>query len=350
MSLFIPLRKVDAAQRMVYGQIDETPDRAGEVFDYKSSKRHFQTWSRSVRKATDGKSLGNVRAMHGAVAAGKLESIQFDDEARCIQLVARIVDDAEWQKVEQGVYTGFSPGGRYIKRWRDGAYTRYTAEPSEISIVDLPCIPSASFTMVKVDGAEVEVPFADDGADPDADDDAAVDSDEDGDGQPATYSREHLAELLASLDWLDGGDWVEDWSVNGRPIADDLRDWLEEGADLVATYLDDSQEEDGSSDGNDFAASARPRGLMKMQRDLETLRKSLGRLSGERDQLKARVSALESQPRPGGPVLKAVSKGDDVAALGLSDQMRAIETMEDGDAKTLALIKLAHQQPKTFRF
>lgn len=343
MSLFIPLRKVDVAQRMVYGQIDETPDRAGEVFDYKSSKRHFLSWSKTIRKATGGKSYGNVRAMHGPVAAGKLEDIRFDDDRRSIQLAAHIIDDAEWQKVEQGVYTGFSPGGRYVKRWKDGDYTRYTAEPSEISIVDLPCIPSASFTLIKADGIEEDVPFSVDGADGSADDDES----DGGDVAPASYSRERLAELLASLDWLDAaGDWQEDWADGGHPIAGDLRDWLEQGADLLEPYLTD----DGDSDEDAFAASAHPRGLMKMRRDLDALRKSLDGLAGERDRLMGRVAALESQPRSGGPVLKAVSKGDDVSVSGIAEQERAIEAMEDGDAKTLALIKLAHRQPKVFRF
>lgn len=347
MSLFIPLRKVDAAQRLVYGQIDETPDRAGEVFDYKSSKKHFVAWSKTIKKASGGKSLGNVRAMHGSVAAGKLESISFDDKNRSIQLTARIIDDGEWEKVEQGVYTGFSPGGRYIKRWRDGNLTRYTAEPSEISIVDLPCIPSASFTMVKADGAEVEVPFSADGSSDDDDDDDDDDADT-GSDQPVTYSRDHLAELLASLDWLDqSGDWEEEWALGDQPIPDDVLNWLEDGAAILAAYVSDD-DQDASGD-DDLEASAKPRGWRKVQRDLNGLRKSLGRLAGERDQLKARLAALESQPKPGGPVLKAVSKGEDVG-FALSEQERLSKSIEDKDARSLALIKLAHQQPKVLRF
>ena len=60
---------------------------------------------------------------------------------------------------EQGIYTGISPGGKYQRRWRDGKNCRYTAKPHEISLVDVPCIPSASFTLIKADGAEIEVPF-----------------------------------------------------------------------------------------------------------------------------------------------------------------------------------------------
>lgn len=159
LAMFVPLAKADAAQRLVYGYIDETPDRAGEVMDYDTSKPHFEAWSDTFAKATDGKSVGNLRAQHGKVAAGIFEKIAFDDDAKRIELCARIVDDNEWAKVEAGVYTGFSPGGRYAKRWQDGAHRRYTALPSEISIVDLPCIPTATFTMVKADGLEEQVEF-----------------------------------------------------------------------------------------------------------------------------------------------------------------------------------------------
>ena len=85
--------------------------------------------------------------MHSRIAAGKLTDIAFDDEGKRILVAAKIVDDDEWQKVVEGVYTGFSQGGRYVKRWSDPetGMTRYTAEPSEISMVDVPCLPGATF-------------------------------------------------------------------------------------------------------------------------------------------------------------------------------------------------------------
>jgi hypothetical protein len=151
--VFVPISKIDAKKQIIYGTAaDETPDRAGEIFDYDTSKPYFKTWSDSAAKATNGKSVGNVRAMHGAVAAGKLSDIGFDDAAKKIQVAAHIVDANEWQKVEQGVYTGLSIAGKYIKRWDDGDLKRYTADPVEVSLVDLPCNPGATFEVVKADG------------------------------------------------------------------------------------------------------------------------------------------------------------------------------------------------------
>ncbi|SDA33530.1 hypothetical protein SAMN02799622_05547 [Methylobacterium sp. UNC378MF] len=162
LSLFLPLTKVDAANRLVYGLATaETPDRAGEVCDYASTKPLYEKWSGSIAKATDGRSLGNLRAMHGKVAAGKVTQIAFNDDAKQIEICAKVVDDAEWKKVEEGVYTGFSQGGAYAKRWRgEDGLMRYTADPSEVSLVDLPCLPSATFQVLKADGAAEMRAFA----------------------------------------------------------------------------------------------------------------------------------------------------------------------------------------------
>ena len=154
--LFIPITKVDAAKRLVYGVVTaERPDAIGEVCDYATTKPLYQKWSQGFADATDGKSLGNLRAMHGNVAAGKLTEIIFADDAKQIEICAKVVDDAEWAKVEEGVYTGFSQGGKYLKRWPDPAnptLTRYTAEPVEVSLVDNPMLPGATFQVVRAGG------------------------------------------------------------------------------------------------------------------------------------------------------------------------------------------------------
>jgi len=158
--IFIPLAKADATERLVFGSFDETPDRSGEICDYATAKPAFESWSAELQKVSDGKSLGNIRGQHSNIAAGKLVELTFDDDLKKIGFVARIVDDNEWRKVEEGVYTGFSPGGRYAKRWQDGRYKRYTPQVRELSIVDVPCNPTATFTMVKADGSEEQREFA----------------------------------------------------------------------------------------------------------------------------------------------------------------------------------------------
>src|SRR6266849_4746914 len=160
MDIFVPILKVDASQREVHGVMaEEARDRANEIFDYESSKPYVQAWSREIEKTTDGKSAGNVRGQHGKIAAGKLVSITFDDVTKTIPVVAKIVDNNEWEKVQEGVYNGFSIGGSYVNKWADGNTIRYTAKPREVSIVDNPCMYGAKFTMVKADGVEEEKDF-----------------------------------------------------------------------------------------------------------------------------------------------------------------------------------------------
>lgn len=153
-SMFIPLTKIDEEQRLVYGVATaEKSDRAGETMHYDSSKPFYEKWSEEVKKASGGKSLGNVRAMHGKVAAGKLQEIVFNDEDKQIEVCAKVVDDNEWKKVQEGLYTGFSHGGSYVKVWKEGEKTYYTADPVELSLVDIPCLKEAAFSVIKSDGA-----------------------------------------------------------------------------------------------------------------------------------------------------------------------------------------------------
>jgi hypothetical protein len=154
---FMRLTKIDAVQRTVTGVLAaECIDLSGEILDYETAKPAFKAWSDELEKSTDGKSKGNVREMHANSAVGKLIDIWFDDATKSIHGTAKIVDDAAWKKCEAGVYTGFSLGGKYEKRWQDPANTnakRYTPSIVEVSVVDLPCIPVAKFEFVKADGA-----------------------------------------------------------------------------------------------------------------------------------------------------------------------------------------------------
>lgn len=153
--LYIPIRKIEEERRLVYGiAAAEEVDRAGEIFDYESSKPYIETWSAQQAKESGGANYGNVRAMHGDVSAGKIvRPIDFDDESKTVNVCIKVVDDGEWRKVLEGVYTGLSFGGQYVRRWEDGAAMRYTLKPQELSLADRPCVPSASIVeVVKSDG------------------------------------------------------------------------------------------------------------------------------------------------------------------------------------------------------
>lgn len=162
--IFLPITKVDEETRTVYGLITaEKVDKSNEVLDYASSKPLFESWSSDLNRASGGKNYGNVREMHGSNAAGMFnQPLGFDDATKVIEGAAKIVDEAAWAKVMAGVYTGFSIGGKYVKRWQDPVdpkITRYTASPAEVSLVDNPCLGDATFELKRADGRVDMVKF-----------------------------------------------------------------------------------------------------------------------------------------------------------------------------------------------
>lgn len=148
---FARLTKIDEKNRLIYGRAaQEVTDSVGEIFDYAESKPYFEAWSKGQLEGSMGKSAGNIRAMHKDIAAGILipnTGMVFNDAERAIDICAHISDDQEWAKAVGGTYTGFSIGGRYAKKWEDkeAKRTRYAGDPSEISLVDRPAIPTATF-------------------------------------------------------------------------------------------------------------------------------------------------------------------------------------------------------------
>ncbi len=297
LDLFLPLAKVDLDRRLVTGVATaETPDRSGEICDYASSKPYFEKWSAEALEASGGKSRGAVRAMHGRIAAGKLTGIEFDDEAKRIVVAAKIVDDDEWRKVTEGVYTGFSQGGRYVKRWPDpnSSLIRYTAEPHEISLVDLPCLPDATFEVVK-DGVVEKRAFA---PRADIDDANAVDPPRCSEAQARDTAREETSEAFFK------------------------------------------------------AAGALAEAAFKLERAEEEnirLRKALDDVSPALADLTKRVAALEAQPLPAKAALRAVAKSADgeAEAFGAEEAIRRLAALP-AEARALALTKLSLANPLRF--
>jgi hypothetical protein len=157
------LFKADAATQTIWAVAAlEEPDKSREVMDYATAVPMFKAWSKQFSDATSGKSLGNVRAMHNPKhLAGKVEKMEFDDEAKRVRVCLKILDPIDWLKVEEGGYTGLSIGGGYAKKWADPIHkgcTRYTPRIGEISLVDSPCMHGARFLeLQKSDGSVEEV-------------------------------------------------------------------------------------------------------------------------------------------------------------------------------------------------
>jgi hypothetical protein len=301
-NLFLPLTKVDVDQRLVHGVATaETPDRAGEICDYESTKPYFESWSEAAREASGGKSLGAVRAMHSRIAAGKLTDIAFDDAGKRILVSAKIVDDAEWEKVLEGVYTGFSQGGRYVKRWTDDqkGLTRYTANPTEISLVDIPCLPGATFQVVK-DGAVEERAFA-----PFL---APIELQETPAPQPATPPPPPEASQGSSSEALA------------------------KAALAIASAADK---------------------LEKAVEENTRLRMALGEMTPQLDALAKRIAALEAQPLPARAALRAVARewdgGAEPRVGGVDAAIKTLSGLPEKE-RTLALMKVSLANPAPLGF
>jgi hypothetical protein len=156
------ITKVDESLHQVGGILSaEIPDKDNECLDYLASKPYFQKWSAEAQKATaalgeDKMSFGNVREQHSRTAVGKFIDLQFDDAKKTIYGVAQIYNDDAWEKVANGVYTGFSVGGDLIGSPRFDAAKGVkfiTIAPKETSIVDNPCLEASHFDFVRASGA-----------------------------------------------------------------------------------------------------------------------------------------------------------------------------------------------------
>lgn len=138
-SLYIPFSKKDEEQRLVYGYAStEAVDSQGEIVEKKAIEEALPDYMR----------FANIREMHQPSAVGKAKSAQIDKKG--LFLSAKIVDDNAWKKVQEGVYNGFSIGGRKVMTMANRIKKLLL---SEISIVDRPANPEALFTLVKFDKA-----------------------------------------------------------------------------------------------------------------------------------------------------------------------------------------------------
>jgi hypothetical protein len=168
---FIPLTKVEEQPNgdlFVYGEVTaERPDRDGEICKYASTVPFYKAYAEELSKATTKagieESIMPLREMHQLSAVGCGKSMDCLDDDKTIKMGFNVVDKSAIEKVKKGVYTGFSQGGSYVKKWTapwtdpetnvTKNYTWYISNPGEVSLVDSPCLSTAHFDYVKADGS-----------------------------------------------------------------------------------------------------------------------------------------------------------------------------------------------------
>ena len=373
LNLFIPLVKVDEEKRLVFGRVtEETPDSANEVFDYATSKPHYEEWIGYFQKATDGKSSGNLRAMHDAKkAVGTLPQVSLLDKEKAVEVVAKVSDNEEWAKVLDGVYTGFSQGGKYIKKWYDGKSYRYTAKPTEISLVDYPALKSATFSLIKSDGIIEERTFKKP-VDPPKPDLKKYAGEEISDVHTALTALETIfyvyeketseeeknqsAALKAVVDNLkrfiaseimEEGEVIEMNEKIGElkklleGLAGDLEKKLnKEGLAKVQAIHDHSV----GMGAKCYKEAAEPIGdLQKLEAEKADALKKIGEMTAEIEALKTKVAELEKKPEP--------PKGAkmDVGPITKADDSKATIGKLEDPKEPIDALKKAHSEPKLMK-
>lgn len=136
-SRFIPLSKTDDEKRMVYG-FASTPslDSQGEIITADAIKAALPEYMK----------FPTIREMHQPKAAGVTKETSTSEKGLFIG--AKIVDNDAWNKVKEGVYKGFSVGGRVVNK-TDNTITNI--DLTEISLVDRPANSDAVITVFKAD-------------------------------------------------------------------------------------------------------------------------------------------------------------------------------------------------------
>jgi len=156
----LPLVRVDAAKRQVWGQATaEIPDSYGTIFAYLP-----ELWRKlrgKIREQNDSKK-----------AVGNRIDLECDDQNRAIYVGARVSRGAQdtWLKVEDNVLTGFSASvipdpefGTDSRHWPKKQYggKEYPYLPkftvAELSLVDSPACPNCDIQIVRADGFATDV-------------------------------------------------------------------------------------------------------------------------------------------------------------------------------------------------
>lgn len=149
MKIFVPLSKVDAETRMVYGYAStfETDD-AGETITKAAMEGALPSYMQ----------FANIREMHQPKAVGVTTEADIDDKG--LYIAAKIVDNDAWEKCTAGVYKGFSIGGRVLARSPTNKKQVDGILMTEISLADRPVNSECVFDLVKAHATPEQIKVA----------------------------------------------------------------------------------------------------------------------------------------------------------------------------------------------
>jgi phage head maturation protease len=294
MKLFAAITKLDEEQRLVFGYAStEALDSQHEIVKREALEAALPSYLK----------FANIREMHGPSAVGVAKEASIDHKG--LYLAAKVVDPLAWEKVKEGVYKGFSIGGKAVKRDPANRHIITQLELHEISLVDRPANPEAVFDLYKVTSVAGQ------------------------DDEPDWWSdlQNAVNEALAAADGENGAAILA--------LLKPLKAYLDAGGE-VAVQSEPPVAVPVVKPRKPKAVAADPGDTLEMAAAVGELRKyeaSIAKMSAECTRLAAELERLSQTPHPAKGVLRVVDKSADGVA-------KAAEAQD-----TLSLIREAHRNP-----
>lgn len=381
MKIFAEICKVNDEERMVYGYAStEALDVQGERVSKDALAKALPDYMR----------FANIREMHQPSAVGVAKSAEIDEKG--LYIAAKVVDDDAWNKVKEGVYKGFSIGGKSVSKV-DNTITDLRL--SEISLVDRPANPECMVEVWKADGVEPQAAIdelaamLDKGdvtparllelAKADRESPPAVPADVTGDASPAADSTapQETQPEVTKADNPAAADGKVEKGFEGEEIWDasqaldalsriqgllyseraegeknpDQVAALEAAIAAIKTFIVSEIQEDNiemADKGGDVTkvyVSLTNEGNMakadiaKMIAD--EIAKAVAPLHDQLAKANAEVERMKNLPMPGKALLKAVGKADDVVS---DHDTKKADVADSNLPEAASLIKMIHQQ------
>jgi phage head maturation protease len=393
MKIYADIIKVDPELKLVYGYASTTTlDNQGERVSKAALEEALPEYMR----------FANIREMHQNSAVGVAQEAAIDDQG--LYLCAKVVDSQAWEKVKEGVYKGFSIGGKKLEKV-DDEVTKLRL--TEISLVDRPANPECVFDVFKADDAgadPVEKVAAREDVKPVAawkeqidpkGPPAAAKAEEVGDMKKGMWDVANFAQILASLKSLQQStEWESEIEQDGSPIPANLMAALKTLGALLVDYVGQEVAEltAGAEGAAPMLMAAEPDDLAKAGarnarndlekiqaihdhtmalgadckgggkamptedlKKLEEVEAQVAKLEGdnktllaEKEELTKRVAELEAKPEPPKVAAKVITKGEDVAPDDNDNGLKPILKLDgtlDTEATASALIKHSLANP-----
>lgn len=268
------VKKPSTTLKKIFASLDvskteELDDGTIKVWGYASSETEDsdgETVTADAMKAAlpDYLKWGAVREMHQPKAAGTAIEAEVQDDGKT-WFGAHVVDSEAVKKVKNGVYKGFSIGGKVTERDDLNKAVIKGLKLIEVSLVDRPANPEAVLTMYKAETVEDDLPNGDGISAVDALAEllnkgeispekllelakgagvVVTEPEPADDIKKGMWGVSRFADLIQSIAWLvEDTEYEAQWEGDNSPLPQQLRDWLAQGAEILKAMAEEEVNE-----------------------------------------------------------------------------------------------------------